>query len=165
MMDAVQVWPQLLQVAGDLVAKAQDWPGADDLAERLKKTIPQQFLDPEEQTQPDPQIQQMQMEMQTLAQENQSLKQDKELEFKKLVIDVYNAETQRIRALSDNQVDAELSQRADITAILDTGLKLHGAELAQNDQEHRQEQERAKTEMMSANPGPSQSSPMGSGVG
>jgi hypothetical protein len=111
MMDAVQVWPQLLQVAGDLVAKAQDWPGADDLAERLKKTIPQQFLDPDEQTGPDPQIQQMQMEMQALAQENQQLKIDKEIDLKKLVIDVYNAETQRIRALSDNQVDAELSQQ------------------------------------------------------
>jgi hypothetical protein len=148
MMDAVQVWPQLLQVAGDLVAKAQDWPGADDLAERLKKTIPQQFLDPDEQTQPDPQMQQMQMEMQALAQENQQLKLDKELEFKKLVIDVYNAETQRIRALSDNQVDAELSERADIQAILDNGLKLHGAELAQNGQEHKHEQERSKTGLM-----------------
>lgn len=148
MMEAVQVWPQLLQVAGDLVAKAQDWPGADDLAERLKKTIPQQFLDPDEQTQPDPQIQQMQMEMQALAQENQQLKLDKELEFKKLVIDVYNAETQRIRALSDNQVDAELSERADIQTILDNGLKLHRAELAQNDQEHKHEQERAKTGLM-----------------
>jgi len=121
-MDAVQVWPQLLQVAGDLVAKAQDWPGADDLAERLKKTIPQQFLDPDEQTGPDPQIQQMQMEMQALAQENQQLKIDKEIDLKKLVIDVYNAETQRIRALSDNQVDAELSQRSDIQAILEGGL-------------------------------------------
>lgn len=148
MMDAVQVWPQLLQVAGDLVAKAQDWPGADDLAERLKKTIPQQFLDPDEQTQPDPQMQQMQMEMQALAQENQQLKLDKELEFKKLVIDVYNAETQRIRALSDNQVDAKLSERADIQAILDNGLKLHGSELAQNDQEHKHEQERTKTGLM-----------------
>ena len=147
MMDAVQVWPQLLQVAGDLVAKAQDWPGADDLAERLKKSIPQQFLDPDEQTQADPQIQQMQMEMQALAQENQQLKLDKELEFKKLVIDVYNAETQRIRALSDNQVDAELSQRSDIQAILGGGLQLHGAEMAQGDQEHKQSMEKAKHDL------------------
>lgn len=136
MMDAVQVWPQLLQVAGDLVAKAQDWPGADDLAERLKKTIPQQFLDPEDQTGPDPQIQQMQMEMQALAQENQQLKVDKEIDLKKLVIDVYNAETQRIRALSDNQVDAELSQRADIQAILEGGLKLSKAEMEVDAHEH-----------------------------
>jgi hypothetical protein len=148
MMDAVQVWPQLLQVAGDLVAKAQDWPGADDLAERLKKTIPQQFLDPDEQTQPDPQMQQMQMEMQALAQENQQLKLDKELEFKKLVIDVYNAETQRIRALSDNMVDGNDIELQGIKTILDTGLQLHGADMAQTDQEHKHEQERTKTGLM-----------------
>lgn len=57
---------------------------------------------------------------------------------------MYNAETQRIRALSDNQVDAELSERADIQAILDNGLKLHGAEMAQNDQEHKHEQDRTQ---------------------
>jgi hypothetical protein len=136
MMDAVQVWPQLLQVAGDLVAKAQDWPGADDLAERLKKTIPQQFLDPEDREGPDPQVQQMEMAMQALMQENQQLKVDKEIDLKKLIIDVYNAETQRIRALSDNQVDAELSERSDIQAILEGGLKLTKADMEIDAHEH-----------------------------
>jgi hypothetical protein len=138
MMDAVQVWPQLLQVAGDLVAKAQDWPGADDLAERLKKTIPQQFLDPEDQQGPDPALQEMQMQMAALAQENQQLKTDKELEFKKLIIDVYNAETQRIRALSDNEVDGNNIELDGIKTILDSGLKLHGAAMEANAQEHEQ---------------------------
>ncbi len=146
MMDAVQVWPQLLQVAGDLVAKAQDWPGADDLAERLKKTIPQQFLDPEDRAGPDPQIQQMEMAMQALMQENQQLKVDKEIDLKKLTVDVYNAETQRIRALSDNQVDAELSQRADIQAILEGGLKLSKADMEVGAYEHgKQMAERQQT--------------------
>jgi Phage P22-like portal protein len=147
MMDAVQVWPQLLQVAGDLVAKAQDWPGADDLAERLKKTIPQQFLDPDEQTGPDPQIQQMQMEMQALAQENQQLKTDREIDFKKLIVDVYNAETQRIRALSDNMVDGNDIELQGIKTILDTGLQLHGADMASGDQEHKQSMEVAKHDL------------------
>lgn len=136
MMDAVQVWPQLLQVAGDIVAKAQDWPGADDLAERLKKTIPQQFLDPEDREGPDPQVQQLEMAVQALMQENQQLKTDKEIDLKKLIIDVYNAETQRIRALSDNQVDAELSERSDIQAILEGGLKLTKADMEIDAHEH-----------------------------
>lgn len=138
MMDAVQVWPQLLQVAGDLVAKAQDWPGAEDLAERLKKTIPQQFLDPDERQQPDPQIQQMQMQMAALSQENQQLKLDKSLDFKKLLIDFYNAETQRIRALSDNEVDGNQLELDGIKTILDTGFQLHSSDLAQQDQAHSQ---------------------------
>jgi hypothetical protein len=49
MMEAIQVYPELMQIAGDLVVKAQDWPGADELAERLQKTIPPQFLKPEDQ--------------------------------------------------------------------------------------------------------------------
>lgn len=138
MMDAVQVWPQLLSVAGDLVAKAQDWPGADDLAERLKKTIPQQFLDPEDREGPDPEVQQMQIALQALQHENQMLKEDKEIELKKLIIDVYNAETQRIRALSDNMVDDNATELQGIQAILDGGLKLHEADMKSSAQEHSQ---------------------------
>lgn len=136
MMDAVQVWPQLLQVAGDLVAKAQDWPGADDLAERLKKTIPQQFLDPEDREGPDPQVQQMQMTIQALTQENQQLKTNKEIDVKKLIIDVYNAETQRIRALSDNMVDGNSIELQGIQAILESGLKLNKAGIEVDAHEH-----------------------------
>ena len=138
MMDAVQVWPQLLQVAGDLVAKAQDWPGADDLAERLKKTIPQQFLDPEDRQQPDPHIQQLTMELQATQQEMHRMKMDKDIDLKKLVIDVYNAETQRIRALSDNMVDGNPTELDGIKNILDTGLSLHDAGLKAQAQDHDQ---------------------------
>ena len=136
MMDAVQVWPNLLEVAGDLVAKAQDWPGADDLAERLKKTIPQQFLDQEDREGPDPAVQQLQMVVATLQQENEQLKIDKEIELKKLFIDVYNAETQRIRALSDNMVDGNNIELQGIKTILDGGLKLNEASIAVDAHEH-----------------------------
>jgi hypothetical protein len=48
MMEAIQVYPQLMQIAGDIVVKAQDWPGAEELAERLQKTIPPQLLSDKE---------------------------------------------------------------------------------------------------------------------
>lgn len=127
MMDAIQVWPQLMSVAGDLVAKAQDWPGADKLAERLKKTIPPQFLDPGEEggvgISPE-QLQQLQMQMQELSQENQKLKTDRTIDIEKLKVDVYNAETQRIRALSDNQVDGNQLELNAIGQILQHSAKL-----------------------------------------
>lgn len=143
MMDAVQVFPQLMQVAGDLVAKAQDWPGADELAERLQKTIPQEFLDPDERSEPDPAMQQMQMQIQALAQENQALKMDKSIELEKLEIDKYNAETQRIRALSDNMVDGNNIELQGIKNILDAGLQIHGASLKEEQQGHQQEMDRS----------------------
>ena len=134
MMDAIQVWPNLMTVAGDLVAKAQDWPGADKLAERLKKTIPPQFLEEgEEGGGIDPQVfQQMQMELQATMEENKSLKADKTLEFKKLEIDGYNAETQRIRALSDHEVDANNMEQNAIKMIIDGSKTIDEMDLRQD---------------------------------
>lgn len=110
MMDAIQVFPQLMEIAGDLVVKAQDWPGADQLAERLQKAIPPQFLSPEEQKEnggpppiPPQVVQQMQQQLQQLQQENTQLKLDKTLDFKKLEIESYNAETKRIAALTQDR--------------------------------------------------------------
>jgi len=110
MMDAIQVWPQLMEIAGDLVVKAQDWPGADELAERLSKVVPQQFLSPEEQKKnggpppvPPQVIEQMKQAIGQLQSENMQLKQDKTIEFKKLEIESYNAETKRIQALNQDQ--------------------------------------------------------------
>lgn len=138
MMDAIQVWPQLMSVAGDLVAKAQDWPGADKLAERLKKTIPPQFLEEDEGGGGiDPQVlQQLQMELQALQEENKKLKADKTVDFKKLEIDAYNAETQRIRALSDNEVDGNAMEMNAIQMILDGSRSLDEHDMKREDAEH-----------------------------
>lgn len=115
MMEAVQVFPQMMEVAGDLVAKAQDWPGAEELAERLRKTIPPQLLSDKEKQEmgdqgPDTnqlmqQGAQMQealqkgaQELQKLQQENLILKTKHDVEMRKLVIEEFKAETDRITA-------------------------------------------------------------------
>ncbi len=43
-------WPKLMEVAGDLVVKSQDWPGANEIAERIAKTIPANIRGDEEET-------------------------------------------------------------------------------------------------------------------
>ena len=40
-----QSWPKLMDVAGDKVVKAMDWPGADEIAERIARTIPPEIRD------------------------------------------------------------------------------------------------------------------------
>lgn len=35
-----QSWPKLMDVAGDKVVKAMDWPGAQEIAQRIERTIP-----------------------------------------------------------------------------------------------------------------------------
>jgi hypothetical protein len=123
MMDAIQVYPEMMQIAGDLVVKAQDWPGAEELSARLQKTIPPQYLSDKEKAEmgnqgPDAQalmaqsaqtqeaLQTAQQQLQQLQQENFSLKMKAEIEAKKLEIDEYKAETDRLTAyaalLKDN---------------------------------------------------------------
>lgn len=55
MMQFIQAFPAAAPVTGDLVAKSMDWPGAEDIAERLKKMLPPELqgddLSPEEQEQ------------------------------------------------------------------------------------------------------------------
>ncbi|MBC6444616.1 MAG: hypothetical protein GDA50_04180 [Alphaproteobacteria bacterium GM202ARS2] len=43
MMAFVSAFPPAAEIAGDLIAKAMDWPGADELAGRLRKLVALQF--------------------------------------------------------------------------------------------------------------------------
>ena len=93
--------PNLWAAAGDLFVKNMDWPGAQELAERLKKMIDPKLLQDED----DPalqaanqQIQAMQAQMEQMYNMLQNV--GKSMEAQKLRIDEYNAETKRIQAVS-----------------------------------------------------------------
>jgi hypothetical protein len=94
--------PNLWAVAGDLFVKNMDWPGADEMAERLRKTIdPAVLADQDE----DPALQAAQQQMQAMGQEMEQMYQmlqnvNQSMEAQKLRIDEYNAETKRISAVS-----------------------------------------------------------------
>jgi hypothetical protein len=132
MMEAIQVWPDLMGIAGDLVAKAQDWPGADKLAERLKKTIPSHLLGEDEEGGlgvTAEQIQQMQMAMQEGQAKLMELEKQLKDKTEELEIARYNAETQRIRALSDNEVDNTKLNQDGIKTILEYSARLDDQEM------------------------------------
>lgn len=78
--------PQLWGIMGDLIVKNMDWPGAQEMAKRIKATIPPQVLQEDEQEEMPPQamaqIQQMDqamqeqsIQMEAMAQENEKLNQ------------------------------------------------------------------------------------------
>jgi hypothetical protein len=102
MIEFARVNPQAIGLISDLIAKNLDWPGADEIAERFKAMLPPQILGE------DPQMQQLQQQMQQMQQQAQQmvgqlqqqmeqLKADKTLESKKIDIDGYNAETNRLK--------------------------------------------------------------------
>lgn len=95
MLQATQANPQLWMIAGDLIIKAMDWPYAQEIAERIKKSIPPQITGAEEamaaqQPPPDP----MQEMAARLALEAERAKIEKDL----AVVDKTEAETAKIEA-------------------------------------------------------------------
>lgn len=151
MMDCIQVYPELMQVAPDLVIKAQDWPGAEELAERVKKTVPPQLLDDDDPDKaeamargqlPNPQqIQEGMQKLQETMAELATVKQQLLDKSTELMISEYNAQTQRIKALSDNAVDGNKIELEGIKAILSGTVKLD--EHDQRDRHHQADLEAA----------------------
>lgn len=74
MVELASVFPQLIQVAGDLVAKNLDWPGADEIAERLKKLLPPGIAEED-----DPQVLQHQQAAAMIQQQLQEIQKAKDL--------------------------------------------------------------------------------------
>lgn len=67
MLDVTRAVPQVMQVAGDLLVKNMDWPGAQEISERLKKALPPGLAeDPNQKQQPIPP--QIQTQMQQMGQ-------------------------------------------------------------------------------------------------
>jgi len=115
----IQAVPQAAQVAGDLIAKAQDWPDADAIAERLKRAMPPQLTqdkdnpeppspEQEQQAQMAQQGQQMQMAEATAkvrTAEANALKAEAEAEKARLEVEQMNGSMQ-------NHIHQQASQMA-----------------------------------------------------
>lgn len=61
--------PQIMQSAADLIVKNMDWPGAQDIADRLKKLLPPQLQDDGKQKDIPPQVQAQMQQMQQMIQQ------------------------------------------------------------------------------------------------
>lgn len=101
MIELIRSYPDAAPVIGDLLAKNLDWPGADEMAERLKKMLPPQLQDgavnPETQAMQG-QMQQMQAQMQQMAQALQEAQDEREFKMREQDIKAFEAETDRMQA-------------------------------------------------------------------
>lgn len=62
MIDLTKTYPQIMGVAGDLLVKNMDWQGAQEISERLKKTLPPGVADDDKNKQQVPPEMQAQMQ-------------------------------------------------------------------------------------------------------
>jgi hypothetical protein len=101
--------PQLMQVAGDLVMKAADFPMAEQIGERLEKTLPPGLADPKDGEQPIPpealqkmqqqgaQIEQMGMALQNASQMVDELQAKQKSEDEKIRAEQAKAQVEAAR--------------------------------------------------------------------
>jgi hypothetical protein len=119
-----------MKVAGDLLFKAADFPMAEEVAERLHRTIPKQILGEG----PSPQEQDMEQKMQQMEQMINHLSdalQDARAgrEQQDTNIKAYDAETKRLQALGqplDPQVVAHVATQV-VMQMMQTGAPEGGA--------------------------------------
>ncbi len=109
MIEFARAFPAAVPIIGDLLAKNLDWPGADEIAKRLRALIP--GVDQE-----DPRLAQAMQMVQQLQQAIEQLKADRSIEqFEakvkameaeaKQATAAYDAETKRIAALAKAELD------------------------------------------------------------
>ncbi len=104
LLEIIRVFPQIQQVAGDILAKNLDIPGADELEKRLRKILPPGLIEEDdpavlEQQQKAAQIQQQQLQLETakaLAEIEQKKAQAEENKAG-AVLDLSKAQTEQIQ--------------------------------------------------------------------
>jgi predicted transcriptional regulator len=117
-------------VAGDLFVKHMDWPGAQELSQRLAKTLDPKLLSDDDKS---PEMQAAEMQMQAMAQEMEQLHGmlkgvQQSMESQDLEIKKYDAETKRISAVQAGMSPEQIQDivMGTIAAALDTGDLIGG---------------------------------------
>lgn len=96
MTQMAQSWPKLMDIAGDKVIANMDWAGAQDIADRIKKTLPPGLADQEEgeqQPQIPPEVQQQMQQM------------DQTIQQMSAELDKANAGTEKARIAADASIE------------------------------------------------------------
>ena len=119
MVEVGQSWPKLMDIAGDEVVRAMDWPEADKIADRIKRTMPPELVADEDEQQaalpPQTQqllqqasehIQQLQQALQEASQKLQETEQAGAIELQKELIKAKSAEN-IARINSESRTDVE----------------------------------------------------------
>ena len=101
MIELIRAYPAAAPAIGDLLAKNLDWPGADEVASRLQALLPPKLAGGAS-----PEAQAAQAQMAKLAQalnaakaQIAALQADRSHEARKLEIDAFEAETNRLKAM------------------------------------------------------------------
>ena len=116
-----QTAPELVKIGGDIMVGNMDFPGSQELAARINRTIPPEIKNPEGPV--DPQIAQMQTAMESLAKENEKLKAGHEVTLAKSQMESQtDIETTKIIQENENlRTQAKIDAQKEIVMITEAG--------------------------------------------
>lgn len=122
MLNMVNAMPQILGVAADLIIENQDWPGAAEIAARLRKQIPPNLIGEENLTEKE--LADLQA-----AQQAQAAEQQQQQQLFQLQLDRAEAEIEEIESRAD------LTQAQAVKALEDIEAKIQELKLKAKDLE------------------------------
>lgn len=130
MMQMLQAVPQIFGIAGDLIVKNMDWPGADELAARIKRSIPPQItVDPDSpegqamRNQPPPVPPAVQMQQAEAQRKNQELQLKHQAKLQEINL-AHQAKIEQIKASASLKAE-------EIAARMQEAEREHASKLAQ----------------------------------
>jgi hypothetical protein len=116
--------PELWAVAGDLLVKSMDWPGAEKLAERLRRTIDPKLLS----DQPPPEVLQAQQQIEAMGQQMEAMRrllENVQTSFEQQELDIkkFDVETKRIAAVQESMTEMQMQDTimGTLHAMMDSG--------------------------------------------
>lgn len=120
MLAFIQAFPQAATVTGDLIAKAMDWPGAADIADRLKKLLPPGVAEDEEDGQEQAMAQLMQ-ELQQVTEQAQAMSEE---------LQKRDEESERADLDESQRKDAEARSKIETEEVKREGMEIENAQKA-----------------------------------
>lgn len=119
MIELIRAYPDAAPMIGDLLAKNLDWPGADEIAERLKKMLPAQLQGES------PEAQEAKAQMQKLAELVHQLqgdlaqaKNDQAIKASEAETKAYEAETERLKVQGELELQARDQRISELEALV-----------------------------------------------
>lgn len=105
MTDLIRAYPAAAPIVADLMAKNFDWPGADELAKRFEKMLPEQVGEDQVPPQIRAQIEDGVAKLKAQADEIEALKKSRDTDMAELKIKEYEAKTERLKILRELDLD------------------------------------------------------------
>ena len=114
MTEFIRAFPPAAPVMGDLLASNLDWPGAAEIAKRLKKLLPGPVQGPNpEVMQMQQQMQMMQAQGQQMGQQMEAMKADQSVKMAEVQLKAEELKVKQFEAQTDRmKVQAEIAQMA-----------------------------------------------------